>query len=471
MAIFKRLSIINKGLRYKLLIAFSLMTIIPILACVYVLSPYLFPGFQSYVDLSTIVFTAIVISILGLIIAMSIINSVVGLASEARKIASGDYDRRVHVSGDDELGSLGQSINAMTSRIKSNLDELKGYGQSMKDINMEIHKKVITLSSLLQIGDIISAGSVQIDSLLDLALNKASGLFDTGFGALYMPRDEGGDFIAKTCYNVDKENLADIVIKPGARGVLERVIENKTMVQVSGDMKLPKDMDDFKKAHNLKNFLLIPIHSDKAVFGLLFLGNRLSDFNYTSEDIDLVTVFAKHITIAIESDILNKKNEELATRDDLTGLFNKRYVLARLEEEIKRAIFYQRPCSFIAFSVDNFKNFRETKGELISEEAIKRIAKIVRDNTSPVGKAARIGGDEFAMLLPEKNKREAAYIAEEVRKKIETINVLKEGNASFTVSAGVSENPIDGATSDELFKKAMSGLEQAKALGKNRVVS
>lgn len=470
MAIFERLSIINKGLRYKLMIAFSLMTVIPILACVYGLSPYLFPGFQSYVDLSTIVFTAIVISILGLIVAMSIINSVVKLAADARKIASGDYDRLIHVSGDDELGSLGQSINAMTNRIKSNLDELKGYGQSMKDINIEIHKKVITLSSLLQIGDLISAGSSQIDSLLELALDKASSLFDTGFGALYMPRDEGGDFIAKTCYNVDKENLADIVIKPGTRGALERVIENRMMLQVSGDMKLPKDMDDFKKAHNLKNFLLIPIHSDREVFGLLLLGNRLSDFNYTNDDIDQVTVFAKHITIAIESDILNKKNEELATRDDLTGLFNKRYVLASLEEEIKRAVFYQRPCSFIVFNIDNFKSFRETNSGLVSKEAIKRVAKIVRDNTGPIGKAARIGDDEFVMLLPEKNKREAAYIAEEVRKKIEKENALKESKASFTVSAGVSENPIDGATSDELFRKAMSAVEQAKALGKNRVI-
>ena len=185
MPLFKKLSIVNKGLRYKLMIAFSLMTVIPLLACVYGLSPYLFPGFQSYVDLATIVMAAIVISILGLILARSIINSVVELASETRKIASGDYERRVNVSSDDELGHLGQSINMMTQKIKPNLDELRSYGQDMKDINVEIHKKVITLSSLLQIGDIISAGSAQIDTLLELAVEKAS---STLAASKYTPR-------------------------------------------------------------------------------------------------------------------------------------------------------------------------------------------------------------------------------------------------------------------------------------------
>lgn len=470
MAYLKNLSITNKGLRYKLMIAFSLMTVIPLLACVYGLSPYLFPGFQTYADVSAIVFASIVISILGLIIAVSMIRSVVEIAADTRKIADGDYDRRVKFSGDDEIGMLGQSINEMTARIKSNLEDLKSYGQSMKNINVEIHKKVLALSSLLQIGDIISAGSTQIDSLLELAVGKAANLFDTGFGILYLPRESGGDYIAKIRYNTEDEKLASLVIKKSGHEVLDRTIQGKTSLKISASTKLSKDVEEFKKAYALKNFLAIPLRSDREIFGLLLVSNNLNDYEYTKDDIDLVAVFAKHIVIAIESDMLSKKNDELATRDELTGLFNKRYVTARLEEEIKRSIFYQRPCSFIMFSLDNFKNFRDTKGELASEEALRRIARILKDNTAPIGKAARMGGDEFAMLLPEKNKREAANIAEDVRKKIEVTNMLKDGKECLTISIGVSENPIDGATSEELIKKAMSAVEAAKALGKNRVV-
>ncbi|MEI6863360.1 MAG: GGDEF domain-containing protein, partial [Candidatus Omnitrophota bacterium] len=156
-------------------------------------------------------------------------------------------------------------------------------------------------------------------------------------------------------------------------------------------------------------------------------------------------------------------------KDDLTDLYNKTFIMNRLEEEIRRAIFYQRPCSFIAFNIDNFRKFRDTYGELAAEEALKRVAKIIRDNLTPVGKAARIGGDDFAMLLPEKNKKEAVYIAEELRKKIETANLLRQGTASLTVCCGVGENPIDGSTAEEIYKKAVAAVKEAKSLGKNRV--
>ncbi|MFA6321021.1 MAG: GGDEF domain-containing protein, partial [Candidatus Omnitrophota bacterium] len=107
---------------------------------------------------------------------------------------------------------------------------------------------------------------------------------------------------------------------------------------------------------------------------------------------------------------------------------------------------------------------------LAAEEALRKMAKVIKDNMVPVGKAARIAGDEFAILLLEKNKNESFLIADEIRKKIEAANFSKLGNISLTVSGGLSENPLDGATSDELFKKATDLLREARASGKNRVI-
>ena len=74
------------------------------------------------------------------------------------------------------------------------------------------------------------------------------------------------------------------------------------------------------------------------------------------------------------------------------------------------------------------------------------------------------------MLLPEKNKREAAFIAEEVKHKVEMTNLLREGKATITLTGGVSENPIDGATADELFKKAIVNIKDVRATGKNQII-
>lgn len=471
MGILKKLTVINKGLRYKLMLAFALMSIIPLLACMYIISTYVFPQMQTYATVSIVVLASIVIAILGLILAKALVDPVIDMAIEARVIASGEYDRKVAVASDDEIGNLGQSINSMTQRIKSNLDELKNYGQRMREINSEVHKKVFALSSLLQIGDIISSGSAQIDSLLELAVEKAAMIFDTGFGMLFMPKDENNDFAARILYNIDREGLGELVLKSGGHNFLERALDDSSITILDKGTKQSKELEDFKNLYAIKNIIAIPIHSGSKKLGLLIMGNSLDGFKYKDDDIDLTKVFAKQITIAIESDILSKKTEELAIKDDLTGLYNKNYILTRLEEEIKRAIFYQRPCSFIVFNIDGFRTFREKNGEIVAEEALRRVAKVIKDNLGPVGKGARIGGDEFSMLLPEKNKGEASLIAEDVKKKIESTNLAREGQVHLTVSGGVSENPIDGTTSDELFKKAAEALAQAKASGRNKVIA
>lgn len=470
LGIFKRLSMVPKGLRYKLMLSFCLMSIIPLLVCVYLVSIYIFPHLDNLSDVSIAVLLSIAIAVLGLGLAKRLIDPVIEMAIEARVIASGEYDKTIAVGRDDEIGHLGESINIMTERIKSNLDELKSYGQRTREINIEIHKKVLALSSLLQIGDIIASSSMDLKSSLELAVQKASTIFDAGFGLLYMPKQEGGDFAVKASYNADNEKLEALTIKPG-QGLLGRAVLDRSVVVIDGTVKRSSDIENFRAMYGVKNILAVPMYSGKKNMGLFLVGADLDEFKYKADDIDLVKVFTKQMTIAAENDGLLKKAEELAIKDELTDLYNKSYIMSRLEEEIKRAIFYQRPCSLIIFNIDNFKPFRDLSGELAGEEVIKKMAKLIKDNTDPIGKAARVGGDEFAMLLPEKNKRGAVHTAEEIRKKIEAANLLKDAKASLTVSGGVSENPIDGATSDELYKKAKEALQAAKAAGKNRIAA
>lgn len=467
--LFEKMHKSPKGLRYKLLLAFSLMSIIPLLACTYLVCNYVFPQLSNILDVSSIMFVAIGISILGLGLARGMVDPVIDMAVEAKIIASGEYNRKIMVSSDDEVGNLGDSINVMTQRIKNNLDELKSYGQKTREINTEIHKKVLALSSLLQIGDIIATGSASLDTILDLATQKVGMIFDTGYAILYLARPKERDFIMKASYNADNAKLANLILKEDGNGLLEKVMADRSMLVIDESVKPTKAIDGFKEAYGVKNLLAVPICSGRRCMGLLVICTSISDFRYKTDDTDLIKVFAKQITIAIENAMLMDRAEELAIIDELTGLFNKNYILTRLEEEIRRAIFYQRPCSFIVFNIDNFKAFREAKGQIASEEALKRMAKIIKDNTTPVGKAARIAGDEFAILLPEKNKKAACDIAEDVRKKVESSSLAKDGHTSFTVSAGISENPIDGSTREELFKKALEALNIAKSQGKNKV--
>ena len=471
MHLFKRMSLAPKGLRYKLIIAFSLMSIIPLLACAYIIFSYILPLVGEFISIAVIVVFSVIIAVLGLILAKGLVDPVIDMAIDAKMIANGEFNKEISVSSQDELGVLGESINTMTQKIRFNLDELKSFGQRTKELNIEIHKKVLALSSLLQIGDMVSSGSADLDAVLELSVQKVAMIIEGGFCVFYMiPRSDSREFIPRAHSNLHEDALLDIVIKKG-EGLLGKIMEDGTFTVVDKTTKVTKLLEEFKNSYKISNMIAVPISSGTKDFGLLLVGNRQEDYRYKTDDIDLVKVFAKQITIAIENDIWIKKSEELSIKDDLTDLYNKGYILSRLDEEIRRAIFYQRPCSFIVFNIDNFKSMLEARGELAAEEVIKKVARILKDNTTPVGKAARIGGDEFAMLLPEKNKKEAAHIAEDLRKKIEAANFSRDGKITVTVSGGVGENPLDGSTQEEVFKKAMELLKNAKSMGKNRVAA
>ena len=101
----------------------------------------------------------------------------------------------------------------------------------------------------------------------------------------------------------------------------------------------------FKELYQVRNAAIIPILTRGTLEGVIILGNNTEGFEYKPDDIELLHVFAKQTAIAIENDRLLKKTEELEVRDNLTQLYNNKYIRERLEEEIKRAVIYQRPCS------------------------------------------------------------------------------------------------------------------------------
>ncbi len=469
--LFKSLSIVSKGLRYKLLIAFTLMSIIPLMALVYLVINYIFPQLDTPADISLVVLFSILISNLGFLLVKRLLEPVIEMAAETNVIANGNYDRRIMVSSEDELGKLADSINLLSKKIKTNLEELKSYGQKTREINIDINRKVIVLSNLLQLSDMISMRTMELKGILDTAVSKIAQLSDEGFGVIFLAKDKSDIFTPAASYNLKDERLDDMVVKEG-EGVLGRAIFARATL-VADSAKTPsKDIEAFKRDHKMKNVLACPIYSGKDTFGVLVVGNRLEEYVFSKDDIDTVLVFAKQVAIAVENEFLIKKTKELAVEDELTGLYNRNYILPRLDEEINRAIFYQRPCSFLAFNIDGSKKFRDLYGEIAFEEALKRIADLLKKYIAPFGKAARTGGDEFVLLLPEKNKREAMSVAEEIRGKVEGLKFggAKNGPKGLTVSVGVSENPIDGSTKDDIFKKAMDAVSRAKTEGKNRVI-
>ena len=470
----KKMSLVPRGLRYKLMIAFSLMSIIPLLICMYLVSVFIFPNVKTMPQVSVIVLFTIAIAFLGLILAKRLVDPVVDMAIEARIIAGGKYDHIIKTDREDEIGELGKSINTITKEIKQYMDELHSYSVRTKDINLEIQKKILALFNLLQIGEMIAA-SEDLKDILNVVVDKIAEISEDGAAALYLLKEDfenADELELYASHGNGKNKLKSIGFRLGT-GYVGRAIGAKIGITIDSSTRMTKELEGLRKDFEVKNCLIMPIVVRRKVMGFLFTGNREEKFRFLKDELELIKVLAKQIGIAIENDLLTRKAEQLAFKDELTGLYNESFIKSRLDEEIRRAILCQRPCSFLLFNIDNFSAYRDAHGEMATEELLKMVARILKENATELGKVSRIGGDEFAIVLPEKNKKEAYDTAEDIRKKIKKFaeKSKQKNEGLLTVSVGVSENPIDGATADDLLKKAVEALKIAKREGKNRVVA
>ncbi len=180
-------------------------------------------------------------------------------------------------------------------------------------------------------------------------------------------------------------------------------------------------------------------------------------------------VYCGIITDTTEHRAAQERLRQLATTDGLTGLANRRRFLEALEHEVQRHRRYGTPLALISIDVDRFKRVNDTWGHAVGDEVLCGLAAICRAEVRDVDTVGRIGGEEFAVLLPDTTPEEAMAVAERLRVAVQAAPLLTAaGPLSVTLSLGVAASPpCDGA--DTLLREADRALYQAKAGGRNRV--
>jgi len=159
--------------------------------------------------------------------------------------------------------------------------------------------------------------------------------------------------------------------------------------------------------------------------------------------------------------------ERLSITDDLTGLFNRRYLMDMLALEIRRSRRMNHPFAVLMADVDNFKPYNDAHGHLEGDKALARIGAILRDTSRDVDCAARYGGEEFVVLMPETEMKGAVEMAERIRARLADDAVIGK---KLTISLGVAQFPADGETPEALLARADAALYQAKRDGRDRIV-
>jgi diguanylate cyclase (GGDEF)-like protein len=162
--------------------------------------------------------------------------------------------------------------------------------------------------------------------------------------------------------------------------------------------------------------------------------------------------------------------KESAVTDGLTGLANHKSFLERLSIEFNRATRYGSPLSLVMMDIDRFKEINDTYGHVQGDLVLKAVAKLIKNNIRQVDFAARYGGDEFVLILPETNIKEAHKVSEKLRETIanETLHIPPDHKVKVTLSLGISTFKPEIKDSTILVHQADNAMYQAKESGRNR---
>ncbi|MCF7872953.1 MAG: GGDEF domain-containing protein [Candidatus Omnitrophica bacterium] len=249
-------------------------------------------------------------------------------------------------------------------------------------------------------------------------------------------------------------------------GLIFDSLKGKILWIKKGNKQL-KD-DPLIKKLDLDEFIIAPLQIKGEITAILIVDNYITKKKINKEDFKMFEMFSEQAAGALENSYSFELTLTKAHTDPLTGLWNYGYFQYKLDEELAKAKSTKQTISVLMIDIDDFKNYNDSFGHIQGDKALKKIGETIKNNCRKIDIVCRYGGEEFSLILPSNNKKEARLLAERIRKSVAKNNIL---NYRFTISVGVANFPKDGKEKKELTKKADDALYKAKNKGKNCTVA
>jgi diguanylate cyclase (GGDEF)-like protein len=292
-------------------------------------------------------------------------------------------------------------------------------------------------------------------------------------GWLGLMEKERGALRGKACFgkNIPPEYaLHEIPADPALKNPALTAIFEKRAVVVKDPLKDPRcdDCKDRLVALSSKCFLIVPLilrGDATGVIGVDRIGER---FDFSDDDVELLTGFANLAALAIENARLYDEAKELSLTDELTGLRNIRYFREHLRQEIARASRTRQPLSVALLDVDNLKVVNDSFGHRAGDALLTKIGYGLQSCLRSSDVIARYGGDEFVILFHGVDSKLARISAKRCLESIRQLPPVGQG-VKVTVSIGIASFPVEASGEEELLHKADALCYEAKKAGGNQI--
>lgn len=230
-----------------------------------------------------------------------------------------------------------------------------------------------------------------------------------------------------------------------------------------------KSQRNFTGNYKTKNCAIIPLVCQGRVVGVLNLADKTEDNSFSCEDIALIELFSQLVGASIGNIKMFEKMQHQATTDGLTGLVNHRSFYETLEKELWRSRRYGGLISLIMIDVDNLKKINDTYGHRAGDRVIRKISRKIKECIRQIDTAARYGGDEFAVILPNTSLSDAVVAAERMVDMVaKSPAIWKKKQIELSISVGLGQYDAD-TNPEDITSHSDQALYTAKKAGKNMV--
>ncbi len=314
--------------------------------------------------------------------------------------------------------------------------------------------------------------SLDIEQIAEVCVKKIPELVGVHFASLYVLDDMNAILHLQRC---NHPFLLNKIVSLNQNPPSPMVMAVK-----SGHIILVGDIDTHKKPiirrsqrafaenYKTKNCIIVPLICQDRVVGVLNLADKI-DGNYSRGDVALIELFSQLIGASIGNMKLFERIQHQAATDGLTGLANHRTFYEILEKELWRSRRYGGPISLIMVDIDNLKKINDTCGHRAGDRVIREISRRLKACIRQIDTAARYGGDEFAVILPNTSLADATVAAERMVDSVSTAPInWKRQQIALSISVGLGQYDSESSP-EEITSRSDQALYTAKQAGKNTV--
>jgi diguanylate cyclase (GGDEF)-like protein len=351
--------------------------------------------------------------------------------------------RRLRTAADERVTD---AVGALNQRMETMVEELQ-------DALARAHEEARRNRFLGEL-----AGSIDLDEITDRVLQAASGVHGADAALLSLEDAAGGASLSATLGLPAVEAERHLIVGPP---------DGRDVRSVSVGYRYP-DSELAKDEPLIHGGVAVPVAGESERLGMLAVYTHAAATPLADDAVEELEQLARRAGPALENARRFREARQLADHDALTGLHNRRYFHETLARECARAHRYDRRLALIVFDVDDFKAVNDRIGHLAGDAVLAEVADRVRTVVRSADVPCRIGGDEFAVIMPESAVDDARGLSQRLQATVSANPIVHAGR--LEISAGVAElMPADDAAG--FFERADEALYRAKEAGKGRVVT